>query len=149
MNKFDKIPSANSDTWNNAEGLQNGMRSLIRYRPELEQFLGMDEYQKRLIVFWDFDGKSSNGMPREAEISRMKKLEDLLISALDYDRTGILVLVYTCSGTREWHFYVSDIAEVQQRINEKLANQEPFPIQLQVEDDSNWQKLRQVYSLLS
>ena len=149
MNKFDKVPSANSDTWNNAEGMQNGMPCVIRYRPELERFFGMDNYHKRLVIFWDFDGKSSNGMPSEAESSRMKAFEDLLISALDYDRTAVLVLVYTCSGTREWHFYLCDITEVKQRVNEKLASEESFPIQLQVEDDSNWKKLRQVYSLFS
>ena len=75
----------------------------------------------------------------------MRNLEDTLQSSLDVDRLAILAFIRTGSGLRTWHYYVSDMAEVGERINQVL---EPgLPIQLAVEDDPQWQKLRNVFKM--
>ena len=141
------IPSANDDAWNTAEGKRNGEVSLIRYRPNLEHFLGNPDYSQRLVIIWDFSQNNSNGMPSNEQSDDMRNFEDVIVNALDPDRSGILVLVLTNAGMREWHYYIKDISEVGNRINNALSEFPKLPINLQVEEDQNWGELKTVYEL--
>ena len=84
-----------------------------------------------------------SGMPTDPQAEEMRGFEDVIQSCVDEDRLGILAFVRTGDGTRAWYFYVSDIAEVGNRINAAL---EPgLPVQLTVQDDPEWNELRNVY----
>jgi len=77
----------------------------------------------------------------------MKNFEDMLIETLDPDRLAILAFVFTTNGTREWNFHLSNVSEVSIRINKALSTVQKLPIELIVEDDPNWNELRQVLQL--
>ena len=84
-------------------------------------------------------------MPNDSQIEEMRGLEDALQSCLDTDRAAVLAFVRTGGGIRSWYYYVSDVAGIGERINQRL---EPgLPIQLAVQDDPEWLELRKVYSL--
>ena len=140
------IPPADSDAWNTAEGKHDGKPSLIRYRPNLHSFLGDERYPRRLVVIWEFESNSS-GMPSDEQSDDMREFEDAIVGALDADRCAVLAFVYTHSGIREWHFYLNDVNEAGSRFNESLSEFPKLPISLQVENDFNWDELRQVYAL--
>lgn len=138
------IPSAESDAWNIAEGMSQGKPSLIRYRPSLKASLGDARYAKILSVAWSYEETNSSGMPSDSQTEEMRGLEDSLQSCLDDDRAAVLAFVRTGSGIRTWYYYVSDVSKVASKINEAL---EPgLPIQLAVENDPEWQELRNVYA---
>lgn len=141
------IPPADDDEWATAEGTMNGRPSFIRFRPRLQSHLGNPDYPRRLTIFWDYEDDNTSGMPSPEEIDEMRVLEDALIGALDPERLGIVAYVYTCAGTREWHFYVNDVSEVEISINQALGEFPKFPIDLQIEDDPGWDNLQEVYSL--
>ena len=129
------IPSAETDAWNNSEGSSGGLPVLLRYRPQLEAFLGDPRYSRRLVISWHYPFSNSSGMPTDAQIDKMRLFEDLLQSHLDADGIGILAYTRTHSGTRRWNYYISDARLLSQRINTALANQPKFPIDIEVEDD--------------
>ena len=138
------IPSAESDAWNIAEAMSQGKPLLLRYRPGLEVLLGDARYPKVLSIAWSYEETNSSGMPNDAQTEEMRDLEDSLQSCLDRDRTAVLAFVRTGSGIRTWYYYVSDVAEIGERINQVL---DPgLPIQLTVESDPEWQELRNVYA---
>lgn len=83
-------------------------------------------------------------MPNELQNAELGNFEDSVVDALDATELAILAFVFTCSGQREWHFYVSDIGAVGQAINEALAGQPVLPIELTVEDDPEWSKFNSV-----
>ena len=140
-----EIPSAESDAWNIAEGMSQGKPSFLRYRPSLKKLLGDHRYPKFLSIEWRYEVANSSGMPNDPQTEEMRNLEDTLQSSLDIDRAAILAFIRTGSGVRTWHYYVSDMGEVGERINQVL---EPgLPIQLAVEDDPQWQKLRNVFKM--
>lgn len=144
MNSTD-IPSAESDAWNIAEGISQGKPSLLRYRPSLQASLGDARYSKVLSIAWSYEETNSSGMPNDSQTEEMRGLEDSLQSCLDEDRTAVLAFVRTGSGIRTWYYYVSDVSDVGNRINQVL---EPgLPIQLAVENDPEWQELRNVFAL--
>ncbi|HAV13243.1 MAG TPA: hypothetical protein DCX06_07115 [Opitutae bacterium] len=141
------IAAANSDAWNIAKGKNPEKPTVLRFRPSLEAFLGDEKYPKRLAIFWKFDAADYSGMPTDSQSADMKEFEDILIEALDPDRLAVLAFVFTSSGTREWNFYLSDVSEVGVRINKALSAVPKLPIELKVEDDPNWDELRQVYQM--
>lgn len=142
-----KIEAVNSDAWNIAKGTNPEKPTVLRFRPSLEAFLGDKNYPRRLAITWKFEPVDTSGMPSDTQSADMKDFEYLLIEALDPDRLAILAFVFTSSGSREWHFYLSDVSEVGIRINRALANVPKLPIELNVEDDPNWDELRPVYQL--
>ncbi|MDQ8195346.1 DUF695 domain-containing protein [Coraliomargarita sp. SDUM461004] len=140
-----KIVAANSDAWSIAKGKDPNNPSVLRFRPSLQHFLADANYPRRLTIVWTFEVTDSSGMPSDTQSADMKVFEDRLLEALDPDLAAILAFVYTTRGTREWHFYLSDVNEVGIRINQALASVPKLPIQLNVEDDPNWDELRQVF----
>lgn len=141
------ITAADSAAWNIAEGGTKEHPILIRYRPDLEGFIGHKSYSKRLVILWDFEPDNSTGMPSSDLSDQMKLMEDALVEVLDPDRLAILSFVLTKFGCREWHFYAEDIPEIGNRINLALAALPKLPLHLQVEEDSNWEELQNVYNL--
>ena len=140
-----QIESADKATWNIVEGKRNELPVMIRYRPDLESQLGNEDYPQRLTIFWDFEKLEPSGLSNDAQLDDMCLFEDAIVEALDYDRLAIFVFSYTHSGTREWHFYASNIQTVGERINNALSHFPKLPIELQVSDDKDWGKLKEVY----
>lgn len=141
-----EIDSAESASWNIAEGQRNNQPISIRYRPDLGYLFGNEKYTQRLIIFWDYNQEDSSELPSSAQMDNMRNFEDAIVKTLDNDRLAIFVLTYMHSGAREWHFYVSDVEEVGSRINEALFSFSKLPIELQVLDDPTWEKLNEVYA---
>jgi hypothetical protein len=140
-----KIEAANSDAWNIAKGKNPEHPTVIRFRPSLEAFLGDVNYPRRLTIIWQYDAVETDGMPSERQSQDMKDFEEMLIQTLDQDRLAILAFVVTHGGSREWHFYLSDVSEVGIRINKALASIPDLPLDLTVNDDPEWDELRQVF----
>ena len=139
---MDPIPLAENDAWNNATGNSRGKSVLIRYRPNLEKFLGDARYPKLLTIAWQYDELNSSGMPSSEQSDEMRIFEDLVQSQLDQDGTAILAFVHTRSGIRRWNYYISDTDAVGARINEALSDRPGLPIELSVEDDAEWSEMR-------
>lgn len=138
------IPSADTDAWNNAKGNSGGLPVLFRYRPTLAAFLGDSRYSRRLVIAWHYPITNSSGLPSDDQSDEMRLFEDLLQSHLDSDGSAILAYIRTHSGTRHWNYYISDAQILSKRINEALANQPKFPIELEVEDDPGWTGMRKL-----
>lgn len=142
-----ELPSANTDAWNTADGQYQGKPRLLRYRPNLKKYLGDPEYPRRLIIIWDYESENSSGLPSSELLDEMRSFEDAVVNALDIDRCAVLAFILTQNGVREWHFYLDDVSEVGDRINESLTTFPKLPLHLQVEEDSNWDEMRAVLEL--
>jgi hypothetical protein len=77
-------------------------------------------------------------MPGNEDSLAMTHMEDSLVPAIEGSRAGTLAFVFTHGGAREWHFYVSETANLGSIINEALADLPGLPIELLVADDPEW-----------
>lgn len=141
------IEAANTDAWNIAKGRNPEKPTVLRFRPSLKAHLGDENYPRRLTISWKFEAEDATGMPTDSQSADMKDFEEMLLEVLDPDRLAVLAFVFTANGSREWDFYLSDVSEVGIRINEALSSIPQLPIELNVEDDPNWDELRQVYQM--
>lgn len=139
------IPIADSDAWTLAEGKFREKPTLLRYRPNLKNFLGHSNYPRRLTIIWEYEEKEGrDGLPCDDQSDEMREFEDALIAVLDSDRIAILAFIFTHDGNREWNFYIGDVQVVGEKINEALADKPGLPISLEVEDDSEWTEMAKV-----
>lgn len=138
------IPGANSDAWTNAEGQRGGRPTLLRFRPGLKSFLGDPRFPRRLQITWDFGNHNASGMPSEGDSEAMLPMEDRLVATLEAEKAGVLAFVHTHGGTRQWHFYTAESADLGAMINQALSGLPRLPISLEVKDDPEWREMAKV-----
>ena len=139
------IPVADSDAWSIAEGNYSGCLTMIRFRPNLKNFLGHSSYPRRLSITWEYEKKDgSKGLPSNDQLDEMREFEDVLMKFLDPDGTAILAFVFTSNGFREWNFYIADAQVVGEKINEALLDKPGLPISLEVVNDPDWSEMANV-----
>jgi hypothetical protein len=121
---------------------------LLRFRPGLRKFLGDPRFSRRLQITWSYVDDNSSGMPSREDSEAMKPMEDRLVEALEAEQSGVLAFVHTHGGARQWHFYISDSADLGALINQALSELPKLPILLQVEDDPEWGEMSKVLDSL-
>jgi hypothetical protein len=141
-----KIPSAENDAWNLAEGSRNGLPTMIRYRPSLAAFCGDSKYPTLLTIEWSYEQEDKTGLPSDEQSNEMRSFEDSLQKTLDPKRVAVLAFVFTHAGNRVWHYYFGNKSELQKGINKALSNQPNLPISLNAEEDPDWSEFRLVLS---
>ena len=135
-----EIPSANTDSWYGVKSKYEGYPTILRFRPNLVNFIDNNNYPNLLTIVWEFKFKDDIGMPNEEQSNDMEYFEDILINLLDPNRIGILSFVYTSAGIREWNYYINDIDKTIGLITNELANYPKYPIHFKISKDPNWKE---------
>lgn len=143
---MDKLKSLITDQemWTAAEGENDGVPFLLRFRPNLQAFIATKKYNERLILLWNYDSNNNSLMPDEKEMELMEKVENSLVEILENDLQAILSFVYLGHNQKEWHWYSSDIAETGKRLNNALSEFDVLPIELSSENDPEWNEYNAV-----
>jgi Family of unknown function (DUF695) len=144
MNNLNSLVTDN-DIWTIAEGPVNGDANfLLRFRPNLQDFIATKKYNKRLTIIWNYEPVNSSLMPNDEDTALMTDVENALVDILENDLQAILAFVYTGDSQKEWHWYSSDIGETGNRLNEALSNFDVLPLELLSEDDPDWNEYNEV-----
>ena len=143
---MDKLKSLITDqeTWTAAEGENDSVPFLLRFRPNLQAFIATKNYNKRLTLLWNYDSDDVSLMPDKETMELMEKVESSLVDILESDLQSILSFVYLGHNQKEWHWYSSDIVETGKRLNEALSNFDVLSIELSSEDDPEWNEYNAV-----
>lgn len=126
-----------NDAWAGAEGVNNGLPVIIRFRNKIEQGRHTNEHPQLLQVYWEFD-KHSNGMPSRDVMQEMTIFEDRISEALEKDLSGVLVAAITTNGYREWVFYAKSLDSFAEQLHNMPQNSEPYPIKIETMIDTEW-----------
>ena len=143
---MDKLKSLITDqeAWTAAEGENDGVTFLLRFRPNLQAFIATKKYNKRLTLLWNYDSDNSSLMPDEKEMGLMEEVENSLVDILEKDLQAILSFVYLGHNKKEWHWYSRDIIETGKRLNKALSDFDVLPIELSSEEDPEWNEYNAV-----
>ena len=124
----------------------SGKPLLFRIRQRAPAFANQDDFTRLLTVSWAYESDDS-GMPPEEVSERMQTLEDLLIAPIEIEQQGFLAVVATGNNVRDWLWYIRDRQTIANIVNVALGNEEPFPIELNVEEDPMWETYRNFLSI--
>lgn len=133
-----KLLLTDEDTWNIAEGENDGTPFTLRFRPHLKDFIHSQHYKKHLVISWSYESDNSSLMPSEEQIELMENIENSLIENLESELQAVLTFIFTGQNRRDWHWYSKDIAETGELLNNALVDFEKLPIEITAEDDENW-----------
>lgn len=90
----------------------------------------------RVILVWRYESQS--GLPAAAEREAMDRLEDLLAPVVEKSGFAMLALVTTGENLREWIYYTESEEAFLHALNEALAQQPQFPIEIHAAPDPKW-----------
>ena len=125
-------------TWATAVSKQpsTGRAIIYRYAKDFRGGFVKSDFPARIILVWRY--KSDNGMPAPAERQSMDRMEDLLEPLAQKSAQSILAIVSTGEDLREWTFYAKSEDAFLAKLNERLADQPRFPIEVHTGPDLNW-----------
>jgi hypothetical protein len=130
-----------AQTWATATSTHatNGRVIVFRYIDTFAPGFDQKSQPHRAIIQWKYPVEANKGMPTVEERQRMDALENLLEPVMDKDDFATLALVSTGEHLREWIYYCRNDDEFMTRLNKALAGNPPFPIEIQLAEDAQWQ----------
>lgn len=122
-------------TWATATGERDGKPIVYRYIEKLPPGFKTESQPELIQIVWRYsDGE--NGMPGAESNERQIRFEDLLEPL--QSSLATLALVWTGAGEKSWVYYTSDTDPFMRRLNELLAGEERFPIEIEFQADKEW-----------
>ena len=131
------------DRWTLASGEAPLGACLVRYREPVLSAREVVGYARCLRIVWSYAPEGLGELPDDATSTRLEAFETTLCEALESDHTAILTAVMTFDGARQWVFYTDNVDRCGQAINAiPQEEDERYPLELDVFDDSDWSYLR-------
>ena len=127
------------DMWMLFELAGGDERLLIRSRPNLPAPERRATYRYLIEVRWAYE-PAAGGMPTIDDETHMNALADALADAANTD-WSVEVASITGMNAKEWHFYTPNTSTFVERFIQLLEACDPFPIQLEVFEDPEWDGL--------
>ena len=132
------------DQWSVAEGDAEGSPVLIRFREQLLTVSDTTGYEQLLTILWPYADEGNGVLPTPEANSALEKFEERLCAAFEHDARAIVAAVVTTDGARQWIVYTDDINECGERLSNMPQNDEPYPIEMQADEDPQWSLLHEV-----
>ncbi len=94
--------------------------------------------QHLAVIRWPYDGSTNNGLPTPEDNERMNQLEDNLEKL---ETPGRVMLAYTKTGNglKEFAIRCQSQEEFMEALNQGLAGQPVYPIEIDLYEDPDWQ----------
>jgi len=134
----------NDDLWTLVEGESDGTPVIVRFREALLTVSDKNGYGELLTILWPYADEDSGALPNPEDSKAMEEFEEHLCGALEQDAHAIIAAVITTDGARQWIVYTGDIDECDERISNMPQNEEPYPIDMETDEDPEWKLLHQI-----
>ena len=130
------------DAWNIAEGMYGGHRIIVRQNVGARPIAGNGHYPFRAGIAIPFRSPQKDGTPSKYDITILERIEDLIYDYFDTGHTGVLCLVLTTQGMREFIVYstTDDIADLTGSLSQHFRQ---YDIQHYAEPDKDWDVFKQ------
>lgn len=94
------------------------------------------QYPERFSVLWEYAELNAEGLPSDAELTRMKDFENALCAVMQEDRSAMLVMVFTEPTHREFIWLARNKTTFPHRLNAAEDLGEKLPITLDHDTDA-------------
>ena len=133
-----------NDSWSGSHGETETGPYILRWRIPVLMSEDLNKHINCLKVVWPYANKNSGALPNKQDIEEMEVFENRLCNAWEHDGNAILAAVLTFDGARQWVFYTESIDKCGERICQMPQEEDPYPIEMTVEEDINLEYLHNV-----
>ena len=133
----------NNSKWSILKGSNQDKVMIVRRNDSAKQLTGHPEYIYRAGFAIPLLNPTSDGLPTNEETTILNLIEDELSLNMEANQDGLLTLVITTSGFREFVFYTrkpNDMQSIALSLSSKFA---PHKVQSYVSEDKKWDVYRQ------
>jgi uncharacterized protein YfaP (DUF2135 family) len=131
------------DTWTIGTADQDGQSLILRVRGQMPAVAERQRHAHLVVVGWPYDGADS-GLPTDDDNALMRAFEDAVAAGPESGGIGIQVASITGAGHKEWRYYAADAGAFVAALNASLDGHPPYPLEIEMFDDSEWQGLQQL-----
>lgn len=121
--------------------ISDGLPILWTFVPEMPAAERRKALPWLTVISWKYDGTSNNGMPDTATNDQMLAL-DAVLSAMERPETCAEAYRRIGKNLREFVLYVSAQETFLAELNERLASQPTYPIEITLYPDEEWSDLK-------
>jgi len=125
------------DEWGVATAMDNDRPLIIRVRYSMPDWCDKSKFAALMAFSWPFESES--GMPDSDTNEAQMKLEDIIEQHFEPKLVAALAVVVTGNGVKEWQLYANDKDAFMALVNSTFPVNQPFPIQIECQDDPEWQ----------
>jgi len=131
------------DEWLEVKRKVNENVVLFRYRADINPEICFSDYPTLVSVTWEFaeydDPFKFQGSIEEHHSDLEQSLEHLI-----EEGSGVLILVRTGEGVKEWLWYVKNFEDWMIKLNQSFSDKPAFPIKINPYDDPEWGTFKQL-----
>ena len=115
---------------------------LYRYRAAINPNVSYSDYPTLVAITWEF---AEYDAPFKFQGSIQEHHSDLEQSLAHLiEEYGVLILVRTGEGVKEWLWYVKDFENWMTKLNQSFSGKPAFPIKINSYDDPEWGTFKQL-----
>lgn len=132
--------------WVIADGTLNDLPITIHSREDWQATADSGLFPICVQIAWHASARDeSNGYPIAQEMQQIEMFHHQL--QLQFEKQGhtIIAMVITHDGVNQWVVYSDDLEHIKSDLNQLIAPQNGFPIEIVADEDPNWETFKKVY----
>lgn len=133
----------NDAEWQLATFDDRGLNHVVRSLSAMPSNFIRAEFDKLIVCTWSW-ASTDLGMPPPETYDLINEFQDLIDASLDADEWALEAATITGGDVKEWRFYTPDPDQFIVGFSGALASHAPFPVELQMFDDPEWNGLAEL-----
>jgi hypothetical protein len=124
-----------------------GLPLALRVRPQVDTKKNKATYPRRVRVTHTLANVNSSGLPEADYNESLFDLDQAIVAALETDKSGIVVLIETFNGERNYDAYITPEATPKEAMRELKKRFPRQKLTLVVKDDAEWRLYNHYHTL--
>jgi hypothetical protein len=141
---MEKSKDQSHNSWSVAEGVSDDLPVILRYRSNLNITSLTTLFPHLITIQWTFKNPALSMLPSFIDKQELDDFEESLWIATETNNCGMLTVVITSNGYRNWYVYVKNIDKFSQTLSLLPQKEERYPIEIFLDRDEDWQFYREI-----
>ena len=135
--------------WVIADGTLNELPITIHTREDWQQTAKSGRFPICVQIAWQANSRNeSNAYPSLQEMQQVELFHYQLQSQFEKQGHTIIAMVITHDGVNQWVVYTDDVEHIKNDLNQLVAPEKGFPIEVVADEDPGWSTFNKVYNAI-
>lgn len=131
-------PAPEDAKWESRMGKYADRLMKIRINTTLENIAGNSCYNYQIAAGVEIKKPRKNGMPREQELEKLKKVQDVLVQKLSSSKTAVYAACIYSDNRCDYIFYGKGKKNIDRIVKALGDTIENYPVDITIKPDKKW-----------